>query len=81
MLCFSPHDACTAVFRQAKVYRVLAVPGIRFADLTLKPRLAEHPARQTDRQTVSFFFLHVAIRNSLRSNKLRIDWGYIGRYC
>ena len=37
---------------------------IRFADLTLKPRLAEHP----DRQTVSFFFLHVAITNSLRSN-------------
>ena len=36
---------------------------IRFADLTLKPRLAEHP----DRRSV-FFFLHVAIRNSLRSN-------------
>ena len=35
------------VFRQAKVYR------IRFADLTLKPRLAEH----TDTQTASFFFL------------------------
>ena len=25
---------------------------------------------QTDTQTVSFFFLHVAIRNSLRSNKI-----------
>ena len=32
---------------------------------TLKPRLAEHPHTQTDR----FFFLDVAIRNSLRSNK------------
>ena len=39
---------------------------IRFADLTLKPRLTEHQ----DRQTVSFFLLHVAIRNSLRSNNL-----------
>ena len=39
---------------------------------TLKPRLAEHP----DTQTVSFFFLHVSIRNSLCSNKidLRIRW-------
>ena len=36
---------------------------IRFADLTLKPRLAEH----THKPSV-FFFLHVAIRNSLRSN-------------
>ena len=35
---------------------------------TLKPRLAEHP----NRQTVSFFFLHVAIRNSLRSNKKKV---------
>ena len=39
------------VFRQTKVYRVLAVYD--FADLTLKPRLAEHPHTQT----VSFFFL------------------------
>ena len=31
---------------------------------TLKPRLAEHPHTQTDR----FFFLDVAIRNSLCSN-------------
>ena len=33
---------------------------------TLKPRLTEHP--HTHRRTV-FFFLDVAIRNSLRSNK------------
>ena len=32
----------------------------------LKPRLVERPHRRTD-----FFFLHVAIRNSLRSNKCR----------
>ena len=41
---------------------------IRFADLTLKPRLTERQDRQTDRRSV-FFFLHVARRNSLRSNK------------
>ena len=41
---------------------------IRFDDLTLKPRLTEHQDRQTDRRSV-FFFLHVAIRNSLRSDK------------
>ena len=41
--------------------------GIRFADLTLKPRLAEHPHRHTNGQ---FFFLDVAIRNSLRSNNV-----------
>ena len=42
---------------------------IRFADLTLKPRLTERQDRQTDRQSV-FFFLHGAIRNSLRSNNI-----------
>ena len=37
-------------------------------DLTLKPRLTEHQDRHTHRRSV-FFFLHAAIRNSLRSNK------------
>ena len=68
VLCFSPHDACTAVcFQKLCLQTGKGIPcfgRIRFADLTLKPRLTKHP----DKRSV-FVFLHVAIRNSLRSNK------------
>ena len=67
VLCFLPHDACTAVRAAGTTQTGKCIPcfgRIRFADPTLKRRLAEHP----DRRSV-FFFLHVAIRHSLRSNK------------
>ena len=40
---------------------------IRFADPPLKPRLVEHTHKRTD-----FFFLDLAIRNSLRSNNCNV---------
>ena len=46
VLCFSPHDACTAVcFQKLCILTGKGIPcfgRIRFSDLTLKPRLAEH---------------------------------------
>ena len=69
VLCFSPHDACTAVcfqklYLDRERYTVFWLYTICRPNTKTK-RLAEHPHT---RKLSVFFFLHVAIRNSLRSN-------------
>ena len=44
-VCFQKLPDTRYVFRQAKVYRCFG--RIRFCDLTLKPRLVEHPHKRT----------------------------------
>ena len=69
VLCFSPHYACTAVcFQKLCLDReryTVFWPYTICRPNTKTKRLAEHP--HTHKLSV-FFFLHVAIRNSLRSN-------------
>ena len=69
MLCFSPHDACTAVFLKTmyldrRRYTVFWPYTICRPNTKTKiNRTYRHPHRRS-----VFFFLHVAIGNSLRSN-------------
>ena len=73
MLCFSPHDACTAVcfkklpgmYLDRQRYTVFWPYTICRPNTKTK---INRTSGQTHTQSV-FFFLHVAIRNSLRSNK------------